>query len=80
MIWIRLGNKERNGFEKDVLSRWINTVFGKVIENVKKHRDIKVFNRKKKKLFGVRVKLLYYKVFPRNFICNRKEKNKDNCK
>ena len=78
MIWIRLGNKERNGFEKDVLSGWINAVFGKVIENVKKHRDIKLFNRKKKKLFGVRAKLSYYKVFPRKFICNRKEKNRDN--
>ena len=45
---------------------------------MKKHRDIKLFNRKKKKLFGVRAKLSYYKVFPRKFICNRKEKNRDN--
>ena len=36
-------------------------VFGKPMENVMKHRSIKLFTReKKKKLFGVRTKLSYY--------------------
>ena len=35
-------------------------VFGKPMENVMKHRSIKLFTREKKKLFGARTKLLYY--------------------
>ena len=44
-------------------------VFGKAMENMRKHRD------KKKKLFGVRTKFSYYKVSHRKFISNRNEKN-----
>ena len=45
-----------------------NAVFGKSMENMRKHRD------KKKKLFGVRTKFSYYKVSHRKFISNRNEK------
>ena len=37
--------------------------FGKTVENVRKHRYQTCHNRKKKKLFGFRTKLLNYKVF-----------------
>ena len=41
----------------------------------KKAKNVKTcHNRKKKKLFGVRTKLSYYKVFHRKFINNRNEK------
>ena len=44
------------------------------MENVRKQRYKTCHNRKKKKLFGVRTKLWYYKVFHRTSISNRNEK------
>ena len=42
-----------------------NAVFGKTMENVKKKRNQICHSRKKKKLFDVRTKLSYHKVFHR---------------
>ena len=44
--------------------------FGKTIENVRKHRNIKLVITERR-----RNKLLYYKVIHRKFIRNRNEKN-----
>ena len=72
---IRCEKKERNDFEKDLFkvdeeySFWKN--YGK-FEKTSKHKTCP--NRKKKKLFGFRTKLSYYKVFHRTFISNRNEK------
>ena len=45
------------------------------MENVRKHRDIKlVTTEKKKKLFVFRTKLSYYKVFHRKIVDNRNDK------
>ena len=53
----------------------MNNVFGKVMENVRTNRDIKLEdNRKKKKLLGIRTKLSYYKAFQRKFVNKRIEK------
>ena len=70
-----LRNKGKNDFEKDFFKLMNNTVFGKTVENVRKHRDIKLVKTERRKNYLVSEPNYHTKIPHRKRISKRNEKN-----
>ena len=73
----KLRTEAKNDFEKDFFKSMNNTVFGKTMENVRNHRDIKIVTTNKKKLASEPNYHITKYIFSK-FIDNGNEK--DRCK
>ena len=60
----KLRQKVKNNFKRYFFKLINNPVFGKTVNNVRKHRNTKIVTKeRRKKLFNIRTKLSHYKIF-----------------
>ena len=71
-----LRQKAKNNFEEDFFKLMNNAVFGKTMENLRKHRNIKlVLTERRKNYLVLEPNSHTTKIFHKKFIRNRNEKN-----
>ena len=75
-INIKLRQKAKNNFEEDFFKLMNNAIFGKTMENLRKHRNIKlVLTERRKNYLVLEPNYHTTKIFHKKFISNRNEKN-----
>ena len=73
-----LRTKAKNDFKKDFFKLMNNAVFGKTMENVRKHRDIKlVITDKRRTQLSSEPNYHTTKYFSENLLANEKDKGKN---
>ena len=64
MIWTQnLRNKAKNDFEKDFFKLMVNAVLGKTMENMRKHRHIKLITTERRRNYFVSEPIYYATMF-----------------
>ena len=73
-----LRTEAKNDFKKDFFKLMNNAVFGETMENVRKHRDIKlVITNKRRTQLSSELNYHTTKYFSENLLANEKEKGKN---
>ena len=72
-----LRKNAKNGFDKTFFNLMNNAVFGKTIENVRKHRDIKLVTTGRRSYFVSEPNYYTTNFFTKHLLANRREKNRD---